>query len=68
MRILKNKAFNKWAAKEGVSDQVLKDAVAEMGKGSFDANLGGHLYKKRVALGGKGKSGGVRTLLAFKAR
>jgi hypothetical protein len=66
MRILKNKAFNKWAAKEGVSDQALKDAVAEIGKGLFDANLGGHLYKKRVAVGGKGKSGGVRTLLAFK--
>jgi len=42
MRILKNKAFNKWAAKEGVSDQFLKDAVAEMEKGLFDANLGGH--------------------------
>jgi hypothetical protein len=66
MRILKNKVFNKWAAKECISDQVLKDAVAEMEKGLFDANLGGHLYKKRVAVGGKGKSGGVRTLLAFK--
>jgi hypothetical protein len=32
MRILKNKAFNKWAAKEGVSDQALIDAVAEMEK------------------------------------
>jgi hypothetical protein len=66
MWILKNKVFDKWAAKEGISDQALKDAVAEMEKGLVDANLGGHLYKKRVAMGSKGKSGGVRTLLAFK--
>jgi hypothetical protein len=36
-----------------------------MEKGLFDANLGGHLYKRRVTVGGKGKRGGVRTLLAF---
>lgn len=66
MRIFKNKAFSKWAVKEKVSDQALKDAVEEIGNGLVEANLGGHLYKKRVAVGGKGKSGGVRTLLAFK--
>ena len=43
-------------------------AVAEIGQGLMDANLGGYVVKKRVALGGRGKSGGVRTLLAFKIR
>jgi len=66
MRIFKNKIFNKWAAKEGISGQALKDAIEDMGNGLIDANLGGNLFKKRVAVGGKGKSGGVRTLLAFK--
>jgi hypothetical protein len=28
--------------------------------------LGGYLYKKRIAIPGKGKRGGLRTLLAFK--
>ena len=32
----------------------------------MDANLGGHIYKKRLAKPGGGKSGGWRTLLAFK--
>lgn len=32
----------------------------------YEANLGSGLYKKRVALLGKGKSGGYRTLVAFK--
>ena len=67
MRIFKSKPFSKWAAKEGICDQALIDAVAEIGKGLVEANLGGNLYKKRVATGGKGKSGGVRTLLAYKA-
>jgi hypothetical protein len=66
MRIFKNKAFNKWATKEGLDDSSLRNAVDEMEGGLIDADLGGHVVKKRVALTGKGKSGGVRTLLAYK--
>jgi hypothetical protein len=35
-----------------------------MEKGLIDADLGGFLYKKRVARSGSGKSGGYRTLLS----
>jgi hypothetical protein len=35
-----------------------------MERGLIDADLGGHLYKQRVARPGGGKSGGYRTLLA----
>lgn len=66
MRILKNKAFSKWAAKEGVCDSALKTAVEEMARGLVDADLGGHVFKKRVPAGGRGKSGGVRTLLVYR--
>jgi len=66
MRIFKNKAFSKWASKEGLDDTALHDAVSEIGKGLVDADLGGHVYKKRIAIRSKGKSGGVRTLLAYK--
>jgi hypothetical protein len=66
MRIFQTKWFANWADKEGLSTQVLFEAVAEISRGLVDANLGGHVVKKRVALGGRGKSGGVRTLLAFK--
>lgn len=37
----------------------------EMEKGLADA-LGGHVYKKRVGLPGRGKRGGARTLIAFR--
>ncbi|MBO4317659.1 MAG: type II toxin-antitoxin system RelE/ParE family toxin, partial [Mailhella sp.] len=39
-------------------------AVREMEKGLFDANLGGNVYKKRIAIGNKGKSAGSRTIIA----
>lgn len=67
MRVFKNKAFSKWAAKEGLVDVVLLAAVDEMERGLIDADMGGHVVKKRVALAGRGKSGGFRTLLAYKA-
>lgn len=66
MRIFKNKAFNKWAHKEGVDDGCLRAAINEMECGLIDADLGGHVVKKRVAIGGRGKSGGGRTLLVYK--
>jgi len=66
MQVFKTKLFAKWAGKEGLNDQALWDAVQEMEQGLIDAELGGHVCKKRVALGGRGKRGGARTLLAFK--
>jgi len=60
--------FSKWAAKEGLTDEVLKAAVTEMENGLIDADLGGNVYKKRAAIDGQGKSGGLRTILAFKVR
>lgn len=66
MRIFKNKAFNKWAAKEGLTDDALRAAVREIERGLVEADLGGHVLKKRVALVGRGKSGGARTLLAYR--
>ncbi|MGE6608854.1 type II toxin-antitoxin system RelE/ParE family toxin [Halomonas sp. NPDC076908] len=41
-------------------------AVAEMSQGLIDANLGGDIVKKRVALPGRGKRGGARTIVATK--
>ncbi|MCF7970482.1 MAG: type II toxin-antitoxin system RelE/ParE family toxin [Methylococcaceae bacterium] len=40
------------------------NAVAEMERGLIDADLGGGVIKKRIALPNRGKSGSVRTLIA----
>jgi len=66
MQVYKSKWFGKWADKEDLTDQDLSAAVKEMVNGLIDADLGGHVMKKRVSLQGQGKSGGARTLLAFK--
>lgn len=42
--------------------------IDEMSHGLFEANLGGHIYKKRVPVDQRGKRGGARTIIAFKAR
>jgi len=65
MRTYKTKWFHRWAAREGLDDRVLRAAVRELEQGLCDA-LGGYVYKKRVALPGRGKRGGARTLVAFR--
>ncbi len=66
MRILKYRAFHQWAKAERLTDSSLKVAINEIEQGLFEANLGGGLYKKRVARKGQGKRGGYRTIVAFK--
>ena len=63
-RIFKRRNFARWQTGERLPDTVLCKAVREMESGLVDADLGGLLYKKRVARPGSGKSGGYRTLLA----
>jgi hypothetical protein len=50
--------------KTALTDAALCVAVAEMERGLIDADLGGGVVKKRVALPGRGKSGSTRTLVA----
>ena len=62
--IYKTRHFNRWAGKASLSDDLLRRAVEEMINGLIDADLGGGVFKKRIALPGRGKSGSTRTLLA----
>jgi hypothetical protein len=66
VRVFKNREFHRWSKKQGITDETLLNAIREIEKGLYGANLGGGVFKKRVPFGGKGKSGGVRTILAFK--
>jgi len=52
--------------KTDLKDQDLFVAVTEMEAGLIDADLGGNVYKKRIALPGIGKRAGARTLVAGK--
>jgi hypothetical protein len=67
MRIFKNKEFNKWARLEGLTAEDLRNAAQEVAIGRVEASLGGKVFKKRIGVSGQGKSGGVRTILAFQS-
>lgn len=64
--VYKTKAFARFARKAGLTDARLANAAAEIAEGRFDADLGGGVFKQRIARSGSGKSGGFRTLLAFR--
>ena len=62
----KLKDFAKWAKKVGLSDADLLEVLDEMGRGLLGDRLGSYVFKKRVALGSKGKRGGARMIVLFK--
>jgi len=66
MRAFKNKWFQKWVKKEGLSEEILHDVACEVVEGRVEADLGGGLFKKRVAKPGRGKSGGYRFIIGFR--
>ena len=64
MIIYKTRWFDRWARKQDLDDISLCRAVDEMLAGLYDADLGGGLFKKRIARSGQGKRSGFRTLIA----
>jgi hypothetical protein len=68
VRIFKVSWFSKFAAKEGIQDGELRDIVDEvLEAGKADADLGGGVYKIRIARPGEGKAGGYRVIVLFKS-
>ncbi|MFZ5615533.1 MAG: type II toxin-antitoxin system RelE/ParE family toxin [Pseudomonadota bacterium] len=63
-RVFRTRTFTRWMHKAGLPDDSLIQAVSEMAQGLVDADLGGNVVKKRVALPGRGKRGGARTIVA----
>ena len=63
-RIFKTPTFPRWMKSIELTDELLSFAVVEMERGLIDADLGGGVIKKRIALAGRGRSGSSRTLLA----
>jgi hypothetical protein len=66
MRVFMTRAFSRLGVARKLRNADLIAAVTEMNDGLLGVNLGGQVYKKRVALSGAGKRSGARTLVAFK--
>jgi len=67
VRIFKNSWFTRFARKEGIGDEELRDIADQLEAGQADANLGGDVYKVRISRPDEGKSGGYRVIVFFKS-
>jgi hypothetical protein len=63
LRVFASKPFMRFARRFGVEDEALWETV----NGTYDADLGGGVFKYRLAREGEGSSGGARALIAMKA-
>ena len=66
MRAFKNKWFARYASKKDIQDKELLEMMKQLEDEQAGANLGGGVYKVRVAKPGEGKSGGHRVVVFFK--
>ena len=66
MRIFKNSWFARFADKEGITDGELAEAVTQLESG-HGTDLGGGVYKMRIARPGEGKAGGYRVIVFFRS-
>jgi hypothetical protein len=62
LRVFASKPFMRFARRFGIDDEALRDTV----NGTYDADLGGGVFKYRLARVGEGSSGGARALIAMK--
>ena len=60
------KEFARFARKARLEDGSLMEAAIDVTQGHYDADLGGGVFKQRVARSGGGKSGGFRTIILFR--
>ena len=66
MKKLKTKWFSKWAKKQKISDDRLLRAIEDMENNLSSVNLGGGLFKVRVASENGGKSSAYRTIVVYR--
>jgi hypothetical protein len=61
VRIFKTKEFARFARREGLTDDALREAIDRADRGLIDADLGGGVIKQRVARPGQGRRSGGRS-------
>jgi hypothetical protein len=54
LRVFASKWFVRFARKEKIENERLREVIARAEEGSVDAELGGNLIKQRVARQGRG--------------
>jgi hypothetical protein len=68
VRSFKTKWFTRFARRQKIADQQLLEAVLRAELGIVDADLGAGLIKQRIPRSGAGRSGGYRTIVAYRQK
>ena len=68
MRTFKTKWLARFARREGITDERLREAIERAERGVIDADAGGGLIKQHVVRQGQGRSGGYRMIVAYRAK
>jgi hypothetical protein len=68
VRVFKTKWLARFARRERIADESLREAIERAERGLIDADLGYGLIKQRVARQGQGRSGGYRMIVAYRAK
>jgi hypothetical protein len=68
VQVYKTKGLARFARRERIADASLAEAIDRADRGLIDADLGGGLIKQRVARQGQGRSGGYRTIVAYRTK
>jgi hypothetical protein len=66
VRVFKSRVFAQFCRKQRLADAALCGTLSRMLAGAIDANLGGGVFKQRIARPGQGKSGGFRTIVILR--
>jgi hypothetical protein len=66
VRIFKSRWFDRFAGKTKIRDTKLRDIANGLEQGQWDADLGGDVYKVRIARPGEEKSGVYRAIVLFR--
>jgi len=65
--VFKYPRFSRFAGKEGINDDELLNIVEQLEARQPDVDLGGGVFKMRIARSSEGKSGGYRVIVFFKS-
>ena len=66
MQVYKTKEFKKFANKEKIKDDLLREAIRLAQGGKFDSDLKGGIIVQRIKRKQQGKDAGYRVVIIFK--
>jgi hypothetical protein len=67
VRVFTTKSFARFSRRQRIGEDGPCEAIERAERGLIDARLGGGVIKQRIARKGRGRSGGYRALVVYRA-